>query len=99
MIGALKVLVPVAILIGLAAIVSSITADIVNSMQVDQVSGATGCNATARTNCSYAYNISTYGMQGIDEQASWYDTIGLVIAAAVVIAILVGVLGTAAIMR
>lgn len=87
MLNALKVLVPVAIMLGLAAIVSSITADIVSDVQADQTAN------------SYAANISGYGLQGIDEQASWYDTIGLVIAAAIVIAILIGVLGTAAVMR
>ena len=68
---------PMAIMLGLAIVVTVVMADVVTQIQEDQVAN------------SYGYNISTSGLEGLDELGSWFDTIGLVVAAAVIIGILV----------
>jgi len=39
----------------------------------------------------YAYNASNQGLEGMEQLASWQDTIGLVVAAGVIIGIVLGV--------
>lgn len=68
---------PLALLLVVTAIAVGIGADVLTDVQSDQTAN------------SYAHNISTEGLTGVAELGSWLDTIGLVIAAAVVIGILV----------
>jgi len=68
---------PIAIALGLAIVTTVIMANVVTDVQADQTSG------------TYGYNISSNGLSGLDELGSWFDTIGLVVAAAVIIGILV----------
>lgn len=70
-------LLPLALLMTVSIIAVSIGADVVDSVQEDQTSG------------SYAYNISSNGLEGINELGSWFPTIALVVAAAIVIGVLV----------
>lgn len=95
----LQDLLPVAMLLIVATVAIAIGADVITSIQDDQVDTSVsncGTNATggsggtlSYTNCSYAYNISGYGLQAEDEFGSWLDTIALVIAAAIIISVLV----------
>lgn len=73
----LNMLVPVGILFVVAAIALSLGANVVSNVQADQVAG------------SYSSNISGYGLQGMNELASWIPTIALVVAAAIIIGIVV----------
>ena len=68
---------PIAIALGLAIVVTVIIAKVVSDVEADQTAG------------SYGENISLNGLAGLDELGSWFDTIGLVVAAAVIIGILV----------
>ena len=68
---------PMAIMLGLAIVTTVIMADVVSDVNEDQTAN------------SYGDNISTNGLKGLDELGSWFDTIGLVIAAAIIIGILV----------
>jgi len=77
----LNMLVPVGILFVVAAIALSLGADVVSNVQGDQVAG------------TYAHNVSGYGLDGMQELASWIPTIALVVAAAIIIGIVVRFLG------
>jgi len=68
---------PLAILLVVLAIVLSVGQDILGNIKAGQ------------TTDSYAYNATAEGEKGLDKLASWQDTIGLVVAAAVVIGIVV----------
>jgi len=68
-------LAPLALFLVVAGIVLSVGADILTQVQSGQ------------TAASFAANASTNGLMGVDELASWQPTIGLVIAAAIVIGI------------
>jgi len=72
-----KDLLPVALILTVSIIAVTIGADVVNDVNADQTAD------------SYADNISTSGLEGLDELGSWFPTIGLVIAAAIVIGVLV----------
>ena len=82
-------LAPIAIALGLAILITVVMANITGNIQDDYVTGTAGCNSTTTASCGYSYNISDNGLQGLDELGSWFDTMGLVIAAAVIIGILV----------
>ena len=73
----LRDLLPIALLFVVATIAISIGADVIDNVQEDQ------------TDNSYAYNVSGYGLTGMDELGSWLPTIALVVAAAIVIGVLV----------
>lgn len=68
-------LAPLVILFVVTAIVISIGADILDSVQDGQ------------TTNSYAYNVTTEGLSGTEEVGNWLSTIGLVIGASAVIGI------------
>ena len=68
---------PIAIMLGLAIVATVVIAQVVTQVQTDTVAN------------SYARNISNDGLAGLGELGSWFDTIGLVIAAAIIIGILV----------
>lgn len=72
-----KDLLPIALLLTVTIIAVSIGADVVNDVHSDQTAD------------SYAANISESGLEGMDELGSWFPTIGLVIAASIVIGVLV----------
>jgi len=80
---------PIAIALGLAIIVTVVMANVVTNVQTDQVTNTDGCNSTDVSACGYGYNVSSNGLSGLDELGSWFDTIGLVVAAAIIIGILV----------
>lgn len=82
-------LLPVAILFVIATIGISIGATVLDDIQSDYVTGAAGCNSTSTTACGYAFNISESGLQAENELGSWLDTIALITAAAIIIAVLV----------
>lgn len=77
----LNMLVPVGILFVVASIALSLGADVVSNVEADQVAG------------QEAANISGFGLSGMQELASWLPTIGLVVAAAIIIGIVVRFLG------
>lgn len=60
-----------------AAIVTSVGADIVDTIQDDQTSN------------SYAYNVSGGGLEALENLGDWLPTIGLVVAAVIVIGVIV----------
>lgn len=70
-------LLPIGLLFVIIAIALSVGADIVSEVNADQTAD------------SYADNISTYGLESLDELSSWSPTIALVVAAAVVITVLI----------
>ena len=71
----LQQLAPFVILFVVTAIVLSIGAEILDSVQQGQ------------TNNSVAYNITGQGLLGTEEVGNWLDTIGLVLGASAVIGI------------
>jgi len=73
----IKDLLPIGLILGVSIIAISISADVVDNVQDGQTSG------------TYAYNISESGLEGINELGDFLPTIGLVVAASVVIGILV----------
>lgn len=73
----LRDLLPIALVFVVATIAISIGADVIDSVQDDQTAD------------SYAYNVSTNGLTGMDELGSWLPTLALVVAAAIVIGVLV----------
>lgn len=73
----LRDLLPIALIMAVAIIATAISADVVADVQEDQVAN------------SVAYNISGYGLEGLAELGSWFPTIALVVAAAIIIGILV----------
>ena len=89
----LNMLVPVGILFVVAAIALSLGADVLTSINADQLTGGANCNSTATTNCPHDYNSSRFGLQGTQELGSWIPTIALVIAASIIIGVVVRFLG------
>ena len=81
-------LAPVAIAFVFVAIVIGVGASVLSSIQSDQVTMTTGCNATAKTSCGYDYNATGSGLNSLNELSGWLPTIALVIAAAIVIGVL-----------
>lgn len=73
----LRDLMPIALIFVVATIATSIGADVVTDVRDDQTAN------------SYARNISTAGLDGLWELGSWYPTLALVVAAAIVIGVLV----------
>lgn len=93
-------LVPIAITLLVAVIAVSVGAQILDSVGEGQcLSGQTWnstigacCNDSGAFNASgmsAAANASNYGLQGLGELGSWWSTIALVVAAAIVIGVLV----------
>lgn len=81
-------LTPVAIAFVFVAVVLTVGANVLSDVQSDFVTGAAGCNATAKTGCGYDYNATGAGLDSVDTLGSWLPTIGLVVAAAIVIGVL-----------
>ncbi len=73
----LRDLLPIALIMAVAIIATVISANVVSDVQADQVAD------------SVAYNISASGLEGLLELGSWFPTIALVVAAAIIIGILV----------
>lgn len=84
-----KDLLPLGVLLVVTTIAVSIGASILTDVNTGFLSGAANCNSTSTTACGYAFNATDEGLQGVDELGSWFGTIGLVLAASVVIGILV----------
>lgn len=78
-------LAPAAIAFVFISVVIGVGATVVADVQDGFVTGAANCNATSKTACGTAYNVSGEGLSGLDTLASWLPTIALVIAAAIVI--------------
>ncbi len=66
----------IAIIFVVVAIVIGIGADVLTNIQAGKTTGST------------EYNASLYGLQGLEELASWLPTIAIVVVAAVVIGII-----------
>lgn len=84
----IKDLGPAALIFVFFAVVATIGLNITSTVQGDFVTGAAGCNSTARTACGYDYNATQEGIEGLDELAGWLPVIALVVAAAIVIGVL-----------
>jgi|26BtaG_2_1085354.scaffolds.fasta_scaffold03714_6 hypothetical protein len=67
----------IAIIFVVVAIVISIGADVLTEVQV------------GKTVSTVEYNASQYGLEGLEELASWLPTIAIIVAAAVIIGIIV----------
>lgn len=74
----LRDLLPAAILLGVTVVGLTVMADITQNIYNDQTAG------------SVAKNVSGEGLFGLRELGSWSSTIGLVIAAGLIIGILIG---------
>ena len=85
----LRDLLPIALIMAVAIIATAISADVVSDVQQTEVTNTAGCNATVTTSCGTAYDVSEFGLEGLLELGSWFPTIALVIAAAIIIGILV----------
>jgi len=81
--------VPLGIALVVIAIVLGVGADILQQVSDNYVMNTAGCNSTDKTACGYNYNASLEGQKGLDKLASWQDTFGLVLAAAIVIGIVI----------
>ena len=66
----------IAIIFVVVAIIVGIGADVLTNVQ------------TGKTTSSFEYNASQYGLQGLEELASWLPTIAIIVAAAVIIGII-----------
>jgi hypothetical protein len=62
-----------AIVFGIAIVATVVIASITQNLRDNQTSN------------TYARNISNYGLQGLNELGSWYDMLGMIIAASVII--------------
>ena len=66
----------IAIIFVVVAIVISIGADVLTEVQV------------GKTVSTVEYNASQYGLEGLEELASWLPTIAIIIAAAIIIGLI-----------
>ena len=66
----------IAIIFVVVAIIVGIGADVLDNIQ------------EGKTTSSVEYNASHYGLQGLEELASWLPTIAIIVAAAVIIGII-----------
>jgi|TARA_R100000093_G_scaffold51353_1_gene26491 hypothetical protein len=79
----------IVVLIGFVALIGAATAIALDAFQGEQVDGTATCNATDKSDCGYAYNISNNGLQGINNSTGFMDTIGTIAGVAVLIGIVV----------
>jgi len=70
-------LLPLGILFVVVAIAFGLGAQVLGEIQDDQVAD------------TYEYNASQSGLQAVDELAGWLPTIGLVVAAAIIIGVVI----------
>lgn len=70
---------PLAIILTLAVVAFTVGGAILEGIRDDQ----------GNANISTGYNVSTHGMDSVQTIASWFPTIALVIAAALVIGVLI----------
>lgn len=70
-------LLPLGILFVVVAIALGLGAQVLGEIQDDQTAN------------SYEYNASNNGLQAVDELSGWLPTIGLVVAAAVIIGVVI----------
>ena len=73
----------------IAAIIFGIGAAILSDIGEDISDTSYTCGSTG----TYAFNATCNGAEGIDTISGWLPTIGLIVAAAIVIGIVVGSLG------
>ena len=89
----LKALPALAVILAVTAITIAISTEVTDSVRQNQCSG--GYNASSGfcntgTELGWAYNASMEGIAGLGELAGWQDTIGLIIGASVIIALVIG---------
>ena len=68
----------IVLMFGLAVVITAIMANILTDVNADQTAD------------SYADNISTNGLEGLDEMGSQFDLLGMVIIFGIVIGVLIG---------
>jgi hypothetical protein len=85
----IKDLMPMGLMFVVSIIALGIGAQVVANVQEGHVTNTDGCNSTDTSACGYAYDAAESGMEGLGELGDWYPTIGLVIAASIVIGVLV----------
>ena len=99
----IKDIAPIVIMIGIAIVAMGIMTQVTDSVAAGNCKNSTYVWNSSVGLCvnasdgqhysgageSYATNISIDGMAGLSEFGSWFDTIGLVLAAAIIIGILV----------
>lgn len=89
-------LLPIGITLVVLTIALGLGSTVVDSVQTtqaeDNVGTLCGQNSTGGTGgtllytgCGYAYNTSGYGLESLDEVASWLPTVALVVVAVVII--------------
>lgn len=80
------------VLFGGIAITLGVMASVLAQVQSTQAAQAAGCLSATGENCSYAFNASSQGLEGLNQVTQFEATIGLVIAASVIIALVFGAL-------
>lgn len=81
-------LVPVAIGFVVVGIVLAFGQSIMGSLKSSFVTGSSGCNSTATTSCGYDWNATVLTQSANDNVAQKLPLLGLVIAAAIIIGVL-----------
>ena len=77
------------ILLALISLIGAASAIALDDFRGDLVTGAAFCNSSHTSACSVAYNVTTNGLEGVDNTTSYLDTIGTIIGVAVLIGIVV----------
>lgn len=85
----INAILPLGILFVVIAIAMGLGAQVLGEIQDDQVTNTAGCNSTVTSLCGYDYNSSVNGLEAIDELSGWLPTIGLVVAAAIIIGVVI----------
>ena len=81
-------LVPIGVAFVVVGVVIGFGVSIVDDVRLEFVTNVAGCNATTRATCGAAYNATVDTVDGVSELASKLPLLGLVIAAAVIIGVL-----------
>jgi len=87
-------LLPIGITFVVLAIALGLGATVLDSIQDTQIDSTARCglNSTGGTGgtllydgCGYDYNVSSFGLDSVDEVSSWMPTVALVVVAVVII--------------
>lgn len=85
----MEALIPLGIAFVVVTVILSMGSDVVDDIREDQITNTAGCNSTDVSSCGYAYNTSVDGLTGLNNISGKLGTIGLVLAIAVIIGIIV----------
>jgi len=75
------------------AVITAVGVQVLGSVQTTFVTGADGCNATAKTGCGADYNATVDSISGVSQISTQFPTIGIVVAMVIIIGLIVGGLG------